>query len=451
MVALATTWRNVAVLQFMVTQMTTQTSAAGNKTPRLGQEILEVIVSSFLPSHEFSVDADTLRGNPLVVARLLTENPWEKATLAEIYARDVIGGASKKDRTSHWANIWKTVPRPQLTQPTIFIESGSTCLCVSELLRRFYAEHHNDLHPFRLGTNNHLTAWLFQNRHRHLNVPENSHFPELVPYLFAGRLESKYHGIFPFYRKRKGEYTQEERDGYAQLRLSLASSDLLLLAASRLSLIYGPFVGSRENAIFKNACYNACVPPIGVTPQKELHLFITVQKLVAHVEPQLAPDDQNGDASAGDEFHTWKEELHKLHIQECFPAFDLPGEGVGHSRQQHSLIRSPFSLDLVPESSQRLRDGTSAVEIGEGRIRICHTWQELFTKAFLTVKVFVAFNGDFGNSNPNYHWIRTEVEHARSYFADKQVRIDLSEVGRLKPPDNPNYFSLALIQISPAQ
>lgn len=422
----------------------------------MAEEILDVIVSSFQPSREstpfqFRVDSETLKGKPVVVARLLTENPWEKAALAEIYEQHVIR-ANQAGSDSLWADIWRSASRVTVNRPpTIFIESGSTCAYVSELLRRLAAEERGNLRLFSIGTNNHLTAWLFLNRYHYLKPPLDNDVSALVPYLFAGRLESKYHGIFPFYRARNNDYVREERNGYAQLRLSLARSDLLLLAASRLSLKYGPLVGSRENAIFKNACYNACVSPIDRSPEKEIHLFITVQKLVAHAKSNQ--DKVQHPPSAFADFHSWKEEHAKIKGGICFPVFDIPYDGADSSTLarigEYLPDRSPFSTDLVPDAPQRLRDGTSAVEMGDGRFRICHTWQELFIKARLTIKIFTAFKGTTIEGDPNYEWIKAEVEDASNFFRTKGIGIRLERVGTLKPRGSQVDFSLARIDISP--
>jgi hypothetical protein len=435
-------------------------------TPPLAKEILEVIVSSFQPSQEltfpqFNVDAKTLKGRPIVVSRLLMENPWEKAALAELYEQHVIH-ASQANRDSYWARIWQPATRATETRPpTIFIESGSTCAYISELLRRFAAEQRGKLFRFPIETNNHLTAWLFLNRHLYLTTPLDDDVSDLVPYLFAGRLESKYHGIFPFYRYKSDYYTHDERNGYAHLRLSLARSDLLLLAASRLSLKYGPLVGSRENAIFKNACYNACVSPIDSKPGKQIHLFITVQKLVAHNDDNQTKVSQSRGTTPSDhelrdfaDFHTWGEEFNKILNGFCFPVFDLPldedgSSGIASSGEYPPLL-SPFSTDLIPDHLQRLRDGTSVVEMGEGRFRICHTWQELFTKAGLTVKIFVAFEGTTDPSDPYFQWIKTEVDAAAESFKTSGIGIELQPVGTLKPRGISRDFSLASIEIGPS-
>jgi hypothetical protein len=255
------------------------TNEAFDDTPPLGHEIIKLIVSRFYPTDKTmpTPNVTNLRGEPLVVARLLMENPWEKAALAEIYLREIVGRS--KSENACWRGIWKSM---SLSAPSVFVESGSTCVYLCELLRRFIQKNRKELQSFPLGTNNHLTAWLFQEYHGHKDANGSTDAMALVPYLYAGQLESKYHGVFPFQRKMSDDHVQEERDGYAQLRLSLAKADVLLLAASRLSLKYGPLVGSRENAIFKHACYSACIPPIAATPNKEIHLFITIQKLVAH-------------------------------------------------------------------------------------------------------------------------------------------------------------------------
>jgi hypothetical protein len=426
--------------------------------PPLAEEILDTIVSSFQPARDrqrVSIDVDqaSLRGKPLVVSRLLTENPWEKAALAELYERYVIR-ESRGAGTTRWASIWRAGHAPRIGQSTaIFIESGSTCACVAEIVRRFAANHNSELRPFQLGTNNHLAAWLFLNRELTVAGQKTELPQDLVPYLFAGQLESKYHGIFPFHRTRHDDKVTEERSGYAQLRLTLARSNLLLLAASRLSLKYGPLVGSRENAIFKNACYNACVPPIGRECQTEIHLFLTVQKLVAHARDNEAllsqPASDGGGANTFADFHTWVEELGKIGRGKCFPAFDLHLADDQDRPGNWAIIHSPFSKEIAPDTPQRLRDGTSAVEMGDGRFRICHGWPDLFSKAGLSVRVFVSLPGNTDPSSPYVQWVEREVDHAKAALKGSGVTFDLTMCGTLVPTGATEEYSMASIEICP--
>lgn len=407
---------------------------------------------SVQPSLATAITSDSLtnnlKGKPLVVARLLTENSWEKAALAELYERHVIR-ASQTPSNVAWSSVWHGGGSERIG---VFIESGSTCACVSEVLRRLAASQGDRLRDFALNTNNHLTAWIFLNQGSHVKPALNESPSGLIPYLFAGRLECKYHGIFPFYHARSDYHVAEERDGYAQLRLALVRSNLMLLTASRLSLRYGPVVGSRENAIFKNACYNACVPQIGQKSGKEIHLFVTIQKLVAHSQPNqesvLSDRKQVETPGTFADFHTWKEELDKINDGKCYPAFSmLVGDEAG-APQGSRLVPSPFATDLVPENGQRLRDGTHAVEMGQGRFRVCNSWQDLFTKAGLTVKVFVAFQGKLHDSDPLYRWIRFEVEDAQTALKQAGINFKVTPVGSLPPRGTDEEFSLAGIEIS---
>lgn len=423
-------------------------------TPPLATAIINRVVSRLQPkgAPTFAVNAADFKDEKNVVSRLLTENPWEKAALAEIYVHDVIG----KKRPGHkcWLSTWKsedgtTTQEVEKASPSVFIESGSTCIYISEVLRTFVDDNKLKFGKFDLGTNNDITAWLFLN-----DVASQSGDQDagLVPYLFAGRLEVKYHGTFPFYRKMEEHNRGEEREGYAHLRLSLAKSDLLLLATSRLSLRYGPLVGSRENALFKNACYNAFVPPIDGKHEKEIHLFITIHKLVTHPAPDA---DKHVPATDDGAYTTWSDESQKIHDNKCFAAFDIPAdESPAKPLQKPDPRRqSPFSQDLLPDTSQLLRDGTLAAEMGDGRIRICQTWEELFTKAKLTVKVFVAFGGSADDADPCFRRITNEVTKAQEYFEqtrDAKVEVKLPrKVGEWTPEGSKQQFSLVEIQILP--
>jgi hypothetical protein len=439
--------------------------------PVLATAILRRLVSSFTPTEppaDFFNALSTESGDrPLVVDRLLRENPWEKAALAEVYLKRVVreSGPSPDHSYPHntaWTRIWKPPesaqfePRP----PVIFIESGSTCAYVSEVLRAFAVETSKTLGPFSLTTNNNLTAWLFLDSDTRSSSTAPAHSTSttdagsrLVPYLFAGHLEAKYHGLFPFHKQHRQDRHEEEQQAYAHLRLALARSDLLLLAASRLSLIHGPLVGSRENAIFKNACYNACVPKVDGTSTKEIHLFIAVQKLVAHNDrnQELAESNRTKTESPFYGFHSWAEEYRKTTIEECFPAFTLrssdPTGGLAHARHARAAegaIRSPFH-SLITGDPARLRDGTSAVDMGTGGFRVCDTWEELFTKARMTVRVFIAFRGD---NNEYLRWIQDEVSHAAAVFGNR-IGFDADQIGTISLDGS--TFSLLSIAIRAKQ
>lgn len=351
--------------------------------------------SLFEPSEE--LDEEVIREKKLtVVARMLFENPDGKAALAELYGR-----AIDTPGRSEGAGFLRWGPRSNLRRPkdfSVFIESGSTLLFVSHALRKVF-EGTEDHRTF-VRTNNHLTAWLYLNkRYRH----------GLVPFLFSGALEEKYHGIFPFFVGGAPGELAAEQAAYAQCRLDMARCNLLLLAASRLSLCLGPLVGSLENAIFKHASYSACVPRLDARSPNEVHLLITADKLVAHVE-----DSPKG-------CHTLEEELAKVTDEECYPVFDL------RSRKgffEHlTPTQSPFSEHLRPEEeyTQPLKDGTQAVQIGHARFRICDTWEELLTKGGLRICVFISHRDE------EREWIEREIELARRYF-DGQVDLVLHDV-----------------------
>lgn len=329
-----------------------------------------------------------------VVWRMLNENPNEKEELASKYVNN--------------RRLDKLCPNGNGTR--VFVESGSTVLYVANALFDRKAKT-NELAVVK--TNNNLAARL---------VLARGH----SPYLFAGYLENKYHGIFPFASSdeilpasptRSNVYSAE-RTEYAQCRLALQSCSVKLLAASRFSLLHGPIVGSRENAIFKNATYNACVRSLDAANNPDtnrfINLFITPQKLVAHSEENLGK--QTSDVSG---YHTFTEELDNIQKGECFPAFD-----VDFPRHE-----SPFTRDLCcgansnevrdEVESQLLRDGTLAVSMGEGSFRVCRVWSDLFEKAGLIVDVYL-----YCEDQTQRDWVKAEVVHARK---DKDVTFTLQQ------------------------
>jgi hypothetical protein len=308
----------------------------------------------------------------------------------------------------------------------LFIESGSTLLYISYELNKILLMKNEDIEVKNLfsaqgkgigrlsvKTNNNLTAWLYLHLHA-----ESGQFPEeqargpdkepITPFLISGYLEGKYHGVFPFYpvsnrpiERRYAEsmdrLTREEEVGYAQCRADLSRLNFLLLATSRLSLLHGPTVGSRQNAIFKNATYNSCVPNLGERPAHVIHLFITARKLLAHNkynvkllenDGQKEGEERRWTGDIKERFYSMDHELKRLRVERCFPAFNIPS----NMDEQETVVRSPFHRSLCGmHNTQPLLDGTSAVNIGERRFRVCSTWDELFSKAGLSVEVFVSF------------------------------------------------------------
>ena len=87
-------------------------------------------------------------------------------------------------------------------------------------------------------------------------------------------------------------------------------------------------------------------------------------------------------------------------------------------------VDSPFTTGLLPNSLQPLGDGTDAIEIGDGRIRVCHRWEDLFSQGRLTVTVFIAFEGTT-ESCDNYRRIAAEVDYAKAYFAGSACPISM--------------------------
>jgi hypothetical protein len=357
---------------------------------RVARQILADIVSSFVltedPSHLLQahphLDEEVLQdGKPTVVARMF-KNAAGKAALAELYTQAISQPAQGPEPLFRaWASDFLQSDNDELS---IFIESGSTLLFVSDALRRVFQERS----PRRLlvRTNNHLTAWLLLNK---------KHQDCLVPFLFSGALEEKYHGLFPFFIGGKPGEVADERAAYAQSRFDMARCDVLLLAASRLSLCHGPLVGSLENALFKHASYSACVPRLDHESHSEIHLLITADKLVAHEETYPSG------------FNSITDELKKVDTEECHPVFDLRLQGSG---QRPTITKSPFSDKLCPATAQPLRDGTRAVQFGDARFRICDTWEQLLSQGRLKVRVFISHRDD------DVAWIRREIDFALEYF-----------------------------------
>jgi hypothetical protein len=314
-----------------------------------------------------------------VIRRLVYDNPAEKAALADLYLKYLVNGPDPQD-------LWTFSPRVSGSQ-SIFFESGSTLVYVADALKEYWTKANQEptSTPFAASTNNNLVALLNirgTDRRAAGNVGRASRWPP-VPWLFPGYLEPKYHGLFPFHVDHDDARLKEEQLGYSDCRLHLSQCKLLLLAASRLSLIHGPLVGSRENAIFKNACYNSCVPSVGNPSEHEIHLFITADKLILHY------------ASPCEAFpNTLAEEKRKLTDARCFPVFSI---------EDHE---APTKL-LCRDDNQPLPDGTRAVRLGSARFRVCDSWLNLFAKANLRVKVFVVYKNDADGNV-----IKQEVEKA---------------------------------------
>lgn len=433
--------------------------------------------------------SDIVKERPTVVGRLLQENPFEKAALAELYAKKdlekIITDLCKKEITPR-------EPKAGYSPTTIFVESGSTVLYVCQQMRSILRALNDQLpKDLSIRTNNHLMAWLFLRDDKKQNDKDKANHPRsrhrvTTPFLFSGYLEEKYHGIFPFYpteeapeneddailRKRKKD---EERRGYAQCRLDLARCGFLMLAASRLSLSFGPMVGSRENAIFKNACYNACVPPVDVNAERTLHLFISVQKLVVHHPTNLALLAKAPEITEmpWGGFHSIDEELDKIDKGRCYSVFDIPVQSNGNKPTKR--FSSPFSSQLCPRhEEQPLVDGTVAVSIGHGMFRICSTWEELFFKANIELAVYVSYQKNQNEkipcsvngeecSLPNDNectmdtegkccecWIRREVQWSNEH-CNKQMISTFEPLDQIHESEDGNRYAVGVICIKRAE
>ena len=299
-----------------------------------------------------------------VIRRLVNDIPAGKAALAELYLKYATDGSGEFQKL--WTSS-STVSRPR----QVFFESGSTLVYVADALKQQWSSSSPLPEPglFLASTNNNLVALLYL-RERSSAAPNHLGLPRWPPFtrLFPGYLEPKYHGIFPFYGNESELRRREEQLAYADCRWHLSQSQLLLLAASRLSLIHGPLVGSRENSIFKNACYNSCVPPMGMRSEHEVHLFITADKLILHGTP---PSDAFPNTLDG--------EMEKLNASRCFPVFSIPKDHDAPTKW------------LCKEDVQPLPDGTRVVRLGSMRFRVCDSWLNLFSKAGVKIKVFLVY------------------------------------------------------------
>jgi len=530
------------------------------------KEILQILYQKMfhkLPSEEinhFIIEIQNDAGRAKVVDRLLSESSEAKALLASAYMNN-LGKLLREDTT--WNALVSGVSGANLDDIglDVFIESGSTLLYVSYELYQALSnkerkgiifgkqENSRDKEPryekkrfkrLSVRTNNNLTAWLF------LSIPDKEGEKKsdlapvcgpdeepITPFLISGYLEGKYHGVFPFQEAQppdqkdtnsKERLTREEQSGYSLCRIELSRRNLLLLATSRLSLHYGPTVGSRQNAMFKNATYNSCVPSLGDPPAHVLHLFITARKLIAHHPFNRWQLKRNGvdlplkrvltsassanplritaitewlnrPENSGDEGNAWTnrqkerfysivEEIENVTSNRCFPAFDVPLHPDEHKKDL-TFIQSPFSSDLCTrQNTQPLMDGTSAISIGEGRFRVCSTWMEIFSKAHLSLDVFVSFKANYKkecqlkneSSKPPWIvrplttwiestdqslvfcenemdcscqecWIRREVQHANDRQGPQGVTFSFSVLDDLVTNNGPDTRSFRLGRI----
>ena len=377
--------------------------------PRACSDILRTLRRTFAnDDQDFAdeVDREVLGrkyGTDSAVYRFLNDHPDGKAALAEMFQSFVAEGDTKGKSSK--LNLAGVRTKGLLK---VFLESGSTILYLAHFLAKDSAWHPDRSfasdginvgdQSARLAalTNNNLAAQLLLQR--------EDDRPALATYLLPGYLELKYEGLFTFFadgyendRSLDQVKLGEERIGYAQTRAYLSGCDVLLLSASRLSLIFGPTVGSRQNAIFKNACYNACIPTLDAPALKEVNLFLTADKLIRH-----------SSKSGANHGHSVDVELKNIHERKCFAVFDIE-----HKHARHS---SPFSA-LSSELDQPLKDGTRAVRLGDGCFRVCHSWPDLFSKGGLRLRVFLAATDD------QIPFIEEEVATATPELNSKGVEI----------------------------
>jgi hypothetical protein len=83
--------------------------------------------------------------------------------------------------------------------------------------------------------------------------------------------------------------------------------------------------------------------------------------------------------------------------------------------------------------------------MGTGGFRVCDTWEDLFTKARMTVRVFIAFRGD---NNEYLRWIQDEVSHAAAVFGNR-IGFDADQIGTISLDGS--TFSLLSIAIRAKQ
>jgi hypothetical protein len=147
----------------------------------------------------------------------------------------------------------------------MFCESGTT---FAKLISDFTRPENRSKLPRECHTNNLLveTAWV--------NIVKDV-------FVEPGRFIAKYYGLFPFADTANEADVEYEAWGYDGVSRSVASSDVVLATCSRFSFVAGPVVGSRANAIFKNAMFSKA------SEKKTFVLMLDFSKIIAF---SAAPD-----------------------------------------------------------------------------------------------------------------------------------------------------------------
>lgn len=148
------------------------------------------------------------------------------------------------------------IPSLRALRPnSLFCESGTTFI---KLIRDYTK--YRDVLPHRCHTNNLLveTAWV--------NIVKDV-------YALPGRFLAKYYGLFPFADDKSTADAEYEDWGYHAIQKSVAHCDTVLATCSHFSLLAGPLVGSRANALFKNAMYAGQRPVVDGQHQSFVLMF----------------------------------------------------------------------------------------------------------------------------------------------------------------------------------
>lgn len=196
---------------------------------------------------------DTRRLGDLVdkIVRLDLLLGLQKATTSSQFLKRLDEAEKQKDSMARYAMdefFKKEVPEPESVK-TIFFESGSTIayllgyvarhvrLCCTDDGQKFAS---------RIVTNNMFALTAFADL-----------FERVEP--TTGWLTSKYFGFFPFYdiKPESNEGWRHELQKYEELSSTVQECDLIFATCSNFSLLAGPLVGSRANALLKHVLHTA--------------------------------------------------------------------------------------------------------------------------------------------------------------------------------------------------
>lgn len=199
------------------------------------------------------------------IKRITDDHPVEKYNIAEAavkkYFADIGGSpASSSDVTPSF--------QPSIRLPRYFYESGSVVGFITGKLAQEIIGGNDRLLQCCALTNNLLALTALAGLVKDV-------------YSIKGRFDPKYFALLPFKETPVGPDIIDETHDFSTLRTEIERCDRVFAACSSFSFVFGPLVGTRDNALTKRAMYEGLLRWKNDTLiKKKFVLAFQVQKIV---------------------------------------------------------------------------------------------------------------------------------------------------------------------------